>query len=141
MNRPRTDLTLSCEDQAKIRIYSDNRLFDQAVEFARSHNRKWPKPAQVQGLLQYASNDWNELRQFVTHQKSKADHIDKEFYEALDKSLIDLAKWAKDGSGLIVHLPTKVERENRTSIVCTALAREFIQHLSAEILYQSQRSK
>lgn len=131
------EMALSSMDLAKVRIYSDNKLYNDAVDFVAGNCReRIPKSAQAQGLLQYALSDWSDLEAFVKHQKNKLQHEDYQFYIALHSYLADLRKWVKDGSDLVSDSLNKADREARLSIVCTAIAREFIQHLTAELRYK-----
>jgi hypothetical protein len=126
------------EEAAHARVLSDGILYDQARDFVAEHcTQRYPKPAQVQGLLEYSS-DWNILISFVKHQADERDqHADKEFYQALKRWLNDFRGHVQNDWGFTFGEMSKDQLNKRLTVFCGLLAQDFIQHLAAEIRYQS----
>lgn len=127
------------DEEARLRLFSDNELLEEAVHFAT--DLELP-PAQINGLLSFSLGEWSELERFVTHQADRnwpdvrgGEHPTKSFYKEMKKKLT----WLRERGVALGFVPdglTKNESRERTSSVAIRLAREFIQHLSAELLFQ-----
>lgn len=130
-------MRLTPPEAERIRILSDGGLYEEAVSFVHKNCAdRYPNAAQVEGLVEY-SIDWYSLVKFVRHQSSKPHHHDQKFYQALDKWLKDspgrlAAEWALDASA-----PTAAESKARRDWLCGLVAREFVQHVAAEVRYRS----
>ena len=125
------------EQENEIRLLSDTDLYDRAMAFASKHEstaRHRTTNNQLQGLMEF-SRSWGELDRFVKHQKSK-EQAYQTFYVALASSLNELYALAK-----IKFVPddlTKKERREQTAFFAGLLAREFIQHLTAEMMWKKE---
>jgi hypothetical protein len=127
------------EEHVRLRLLSDNELMAEAVQFAGGINLP---PAQINGLLSFSLGEWSELERFVTHQAERnwpevpgGEHPTRSFYKEMKRKLA----WLREQSVKCGFVPgglTKQETRDRTSQVAILLAREFIQHLSAELLFQ-----
>jgi hypothetical protein len=132
------------EQETKIRLLSDTELYEQAEKLVSAH----PVVAgsQMEGLLEY-SRSWDELTRFVKHQKddrnwgepgkSKKAHY-RDFYTALDAYLNELYRDVKGRHQFVPGGLTKKETSKKSSYFAGLLAREFIQHLVAEMLWQEE---
>ena len=122
----------------RIRILSDNELYEAAQDFVRQNEGRLPDHSQVQALLQF-SQSWSDWTAFVKHQGSKTSHGDREFYSKLDrwnKALPEnLLNW-----GLLPEGLTKKERAAKSERLLGLIIAEFAQHLAAEVLFQSRNA-
>ena len=128
-------MKLTPEQESEIRLLSDTDLYHKAMTFAKTHEataQHRTTGSQLQGLLQF-SRSWKELDDFVKHQKSK-EQAYKQFYEALHSGLGEIQNIAK--SKFVPNGLTKRERRKRTVFFTGLLAREFIQHLAAEMMWK-----
>jgi len=135
-------LVVTPDEAARIRVLSDGVLYEDARNFVAKHcTDHYPKPAQIQGLLEY-SGDWNILLGFVKHQADDRDqHADKEFYQALKKWLNEFRGRVQNELGFSFGEMSKDQLNKRLAIFCGLLAQDFIQHLAAELRYQSALNK
>lgn len=117
-------------EELTIRLLSDDLLYQEAVRFAENKN---VRPAQINGLLAFSKGEWSELEKFINHQANRTAHHAKEFYVELKTKLQWLRKQAQE-TGLIPDGLTKQEAKACVDALAVGLAREFIQHLSAELL-------
>jgi len=126
---------------------SDIYLYPEATDLLRRYqvNYELPKNQQLIGLLTF-SRTWNELLTYVKHQEKRdwgrrEEHY-KEFYAILRRYLEDpksgLYLRIKTQFNLIPENLNKNEIRALTEAWSDALAHEFIQHLVAEALYQTQ---
>ena len=125
------------EQEIRIRLLSDADLYDGAMTFAREHEstaQHRTTKSQLQGLVEF-SRSWTELDDFVKHQRSK-NQAYQAFYIALDSKLGDLHARAK--AEFVPGDLTKKERNEQTKFFAGLLAREFIQHLAAEMMWQGE---
>ena len=123
------------EQQRHIHLLSDGDLYRQAMTFARQHQetaRHRTTGSQLQGLLQF-SRSWGELDGFVKHQKSK-EQAYKTFYEQLHSELNQIRNKAK--SRFVPDNLTKKQSREQVDFFAGLLAREFIQHLAAEMMWK-----
>lgn len=131
-------MKLTTGHQVQIRLLSDSDLYRQAITFAQKHpsieNR------QMTGLVEF-SRSWKELTDFVKHQKGrdwgKKEHYSK-FYTALDAYLTDLRRDVKNKHGFVPDGLTTSEARGYTDYFSGLLAREFIQHLAAEMMWKRE---
>ena len=133
----------------EVATWSDNVLGD-AVQFAKRHQPifvgRYPVvgKSQLYGLMNLAANtpNFRKVRQFTDHQAQKAEgrrNNPNEFWIAVGKKLDEFAAAARslaDESGLS-DLP-ETDRPDLDDLHRT-LAVEYLQHLTAEILYISQQ--
>jgi DMSO/TMAO reductase YedYZ molybdopterin-dependent catalytic subunit len=136
------NLVVTLDEAAQVRVLSDGVLYDDARNFVAKHcTERYPKPAQIQGLLEY-SNDWNTLLSFVKHQADDRDqHADKDFYQALKKWLNEFRGRVQNELGFTFSELPKDQLNKRLAVFCGLLAQDFIQHLAAELRYQSAINK
>ena len=129
---------ISEQEQAQVRLLSDNELYPQAIEFMKGIGK--PLPAnQVNGLLNVSLGcTYGELKKFVDsqHQRKtwspKDEHI-REFYKRPVPKIKDLEKASL---AIIKNRRENVSLEDKQAINM-AVVREFIQHLLAENAYRS----
>lgn len=129
-------------EQVRIRLLSDNELYEQAVTFTRGIGGTLPG-SQINGLLNVAlANTYEHLEEFVKHQHARSTwranerHI-PEFYRKLEHKLKELERLIPS---LTDGRQTELSPEDRQTLKML-LAREFIQHVLAENGYQGvQRS-
>ena len=127
------------EQKVQIRLLSDGQLYDQAVTFVKQNDTVENK--QMAGLLEF-SRSWQELLKFVRHQKGrdwqrkKAHYAD--FYTQLEQQLEQLRAKVKSEYGMVPHGLTKKETSRHTEYFAGLLAREFIQHLVAEMMWKEK---
>jgi hypothetical protein len=130
---------MSVDDGVRIGLLSDGPLYDEAVRFAAG---KRLRPAQINGLLSFSGGSWAELERFVNHQAGRnwptlpggEDHPTKMFYKEMKAKLT----WLRQQTPVWGFVPeglTKQQTRDRTDAVAIRLAAEFIQHLTAEMLY------
>jgi hypothetical protein len=132
-----------------VAAWSDS-ILDDAVEFAKAHqhiftgNNPPVGKSQLYGLMNLVQNTSNfgRVRYFTDHQAQKAEgrrNNPNEFWVAVGKKLDEFAADARslaDKSGLSV-LP-ETDRPELDDLH-RALAVEYLQHLTAEILLISQQ--
>lgn len=130
---------MTLEQEMRLNLLSDGLLYQEANAFAKEFRaEKDPTPSQLNGLLA-VSQSWGNLERYVNHQagrnwqasKGQDVHPTKAFYDALKPKLAWLKQQAQD------FLPeglTKNEVRDYTTNMATHLAREFTQHLVAELL-------
>lgn len=137
-----SNLVVTPDEFALVRVLSDGVLYEDARKFVATHcAERYPKTAQIQGLLEYSS-DWNTLLSFVKHQADERDqHSDKEFYQALKKWLNEFRGRVQHELGFNFGEMPKDQLNKRLAVFCGLLAQEFIQHLAAELRYQSALSR
>jgi hypothetical protein len=132
---------LSPEEQERIRLLSDGEIYQQAIEFAKEQEdiiayRQFGH--QVNGLEEHARS-FKELEVFVDHQKNRNWEDKRQsfegFYTELANYLNDLRGDVKDEYGLV----SSEGAENQTNFFAGLLAREFVQHLAAEMKWQAWR--
>jgi len=139
---------LSPEEQERIRLLSDGEIYQRAIEFAKEQEeiiayRQFGH--QVSGLEAYARS-FKELDEFVNHQKGRnwegKNQSFEGFYTALANYLNNLRE---DVQGKYSFVPpegqTKNEKKEQTDFFAGLLAREFVQHLAAEMMWQAWKSK
>jgi hypothetical protein len=137
-------MKLTLEQATILRVLDETTLCKQAEEFVKAHPAV--ENSQMAGLLEF-SRSWDELVRFVNHQKNNRDWGEpgkskrahyKDFYTALDAYLKDLYREVQDQHELVPDGLTKNERRQLTSFYAGLLARDFIQHLVAEMMWQKE---
>ncbi len=137
MRPPNEVMRPTPEQERAIRLLSDTDLYQQAMDFARrftSAARTRTAKSQLQGLLEF-SRTWNELDSFVKHQKGKS-HDYSEFYTALAHEMRNLR--ARAQTEFVPDGLVKRETSRQTELFAGLLAREFVQHLTAEMMWNSE---
>ncbi|NNJ12846.1 hypothetical protein EKD04_021195 [Chloroflexales bacterium ZM16-3] len=134
-------------DERTVAHLSDAYLYPEAAALLRRYQADYalPKNQQLIGLLTF-SRTWGELLSYVKHQIDRdwgrRDAHYKEFYTVVRRYLDDpksgLYLRIKTQFNLIPDGLTKNETRAIYEVWSDALAREFIQHLVAEALYQTQ---
>jgi hypothetical protein len=130
------------EEEARLRLLSDNVLYQMAETFVDQHGtfaddeqgRK-----QVNGLLKYVRDGLIELDKFAQKQATKdwtggKAHY-REIYQSLRSELRGLVQLAKE-KGLVPN--NMADNRARNTEAVARLAQEFIQHLAAEMLYPKE---
>ena len=129
------------EEWQRIRVLSDTVLYDRAVAFAAAVPPVENK--QVNSLLEFSRSIF-DLATYVKHQRDRKwterEANLKKFYTALYDAVFDIVRDTKDVWKLVPAGLSKVETQKRTGIFATLLAREFVQHLTAELLYARRQS-
>jgi hypothetical protein len=130
---------MTSDQEARLRLFSDNELLSEAERFAAEFNLP---SAQISGLLAFSLGEWSELERFVGHQADRnwqevrgGEHPTKTFYKEMRKKLT----WLREQTvacGFVPEGLTKNETRDRTYQAAIRVAREFIQHLSAQLLFQ-----
>lgn len=138
-------MKLTPEQESQIRQLSDAEMYPEAVDFASQYPPV--QKSQMAGLLEF-SRSWEELAGFVRHQKddrdwgepgkSKRAHY-KDFYTALDAHLNELRRRSREQYNFVPDGLTKNENRQQTDFFAGLLAREFIQHLVAEMMWKEEK--
>ena len=116
-------MAVTIEQAQKIRLLSDGELYDKAVNFVKEYPEyihSKVSNAQLNGLQNaIRAGDWNEILSYADNRLKRGTTVDelRTFYDSLKKYLEELE-----------------EQEE----IRYALAKEFIQHLVAEVNYQQQ---
>ena len=136
-------MELTIDQAQKIRLLSDGKLYDKAVNFVVEHpdyiHSKVSK-AQLSGLQNAVrAGDWAEIEDYIKNRLNRNTTPDdlKKFYQDLKDYLDELygqvEKLFEIDEGLNRTQKTQVKRR-----YAYLLAKEFIQHLVAETNYQRQ---
>lgn len=132
------------EQEAELRLLADGELYREAANLASEQrdvigDRQLGN--QMNGLLEY-SRSWEELTSFVAHQKDRnwtgRRQAYQGFYSALHQYLNDLRADVKDQHHFVPDGLTNREAKERTRFFAGWLARAFIQHLVAEMMWQKE---
>jgi len=130
---------ISERELERIRLLSDNELYQQAVEFVKSMGRPLPS-TQINGLLNVSlGNTYAQLELFVKRQgerktwRSQERHIEEFYRTRFPAKLRQLEAYVPD---IIRDRREKASRED-TQAIKMELAREFVQHLLAENAYKN----
>lgn len=137
-------MTVADETPDRIRLLSDTDMYQRAITFVRETDGiEEIKKKQIAGLMEF-SRSWGELRSFITHQKGR-DWKEREsyqkFFSGLLQSVDGLRTEVKDRYGLVPPNLTKAESNRIIDQFAGLLAREFIQHLAAEMLYNRRNER
>jgi hypothetical protein len=140
-------MQLTPDQETQIRLLSDGDVYRAAMTFANEQQdviayRQFN--SQINGLLQF-SRSWSELTSFVNHQRSRdwqgVRQSYGEFYAALKSQLDDMRSKVRGEYGFVPDDLTKRESNELTDFFAGLLAREFIQHLAAEMMWKSKEAK
>lgn len=129
---------LSEREQLQIRLISDNELYQQAVALMKNLGGTLSQ-SQINGLVNVSlANTYNHLKQFVQHQgerktwSARERHI-WEFYRTKFPRQLNLLE---NYVPAVTRLRQEQVSQEDEEAIKMALAREFIQHLLAENMYQ-----
>jgi hypothetical protein len=132
------------DQETRIRLLSDGELYRTALDFAREQQEVIAYSqfnSQVNGLQEYARS-WKELDQFVGHQKDRnwegQNQSYQGFYTALHTFLNQLRHDVKEKYHFVPDGLTKKETKALIDFFAGRLAREFVQHLAAEMMWQKE---
>lgn len=137
-------MKLTAEQEAQIHRLSDGEIYRLAMTFANEPTQQEileyrSFSSQINGLLQF-SRSWSELIDFVKHQKGRNWQGQKQsyegFYTALEARLNQIFADVRETHHLVSDNLSKTETREQQSFFAGLLAREFIQHLYAEMLYR-----
>jgi hypothetical protein len=138
------NIRLTPEQETQIRLLSDGDIYRAAMTFANEQEDVIAYSqfnSQVNGLLQF-SRSWGELTSFVKHQKSRdwqgVRQSYGEFYTALKSQLDDMRGDVKGKYGFVPDDLTKRESNELADFFVGLLARAFIQHLAAEMMWKKE---
>lgn len=141
-------MDITKEDDFRIRSLSDGVLYQEADRLTEEWSRMgWLENAalgksQMYGLMDHAQN-WSILINFVKHQKDrdwKRNDFYKEIYVGINDYLQQsIYQKVRGDWGFIPTNLTRTETKTKTEFFASILAREFIQHLIADVLWRSVR--
>ena len=127
----------------QIRLLSEKELYQRAITFVAENKgvfRDRQINHQLNGLLN-ASRSWADLNNFVNNQIKRKWTGKKEdygtFYNNLKQQLTALTALATEQFMADTTL-TKNQVREQTAVYAGLLAREFIQHLFAEMVWQKE---
>ena len=123
-------------EMEKVRVLSDTVLYERARKFVQTTPALENK--QLNGVLEF-SRSLPELMLFVVGQRKrrwldKEAHM-KQFYEALYDALIRIMQDTRSVWGFVPRGASEEEAQQRTAVFADMLARDFAQHLVAEMMY------
>ena len=133
---------MTADFETHVRLLSDGVLYDKAQAFAQQHGsfvEDEQGRKQANGLLRYGRDGIDELDKYAKKQASrdwsgrKAHY--RSLYQSLSNELAELWKLVVD-EGLVPQNLVKKQLQAATAEAASPLAREFIQHLVAEMLYR-----
>lgn len=138
------EVQIATAHEERVRLLEDGDLYRSAITFVRAQHKIENK--QLLGLLEY-SRSWEELIRFVQHQKgrdwgepgrgNKAHY--REFYTALDNHLNqNIRSLVRSDTNFVPINLTKKDTDRLVNYFSGLLARSFIQHLVAEMLWQQE---
>ena len=139
-------MTVTTEQAQKIRLLSDTELYEQAVEFANQHAASKVSNAQLSGLQNaVGAGDWNEILRYVNNRLGRSTTTGglKNFYQGLKECLDDLLNNRIEKIGLVAKSEglkgaQKKQMNETKRRYAHLLAKEFIQHVIAEVNYPRQ---
>ncbi len=136
-------MTMTTEQLQKICLLSDSELYEDAVEFVKSHRETKVSETQLSGLQNAIGvGDYNEIFRYINNrlERSTTSTQLKNFYGKLRDYLQLLPSKVEDARLVVTPEDmTRVQsRQVREEINLYAylLATEYIQHLVAEYNYQ-----
>ena len=129
-------LTATPAEMERARLLSDGVLYDRARKFVQATPAVENK--QLNGVLEF-SRSLPELMLFVVSQRKRnwtdrEAHM-KQFYEALYDELIRIMRDTRDLWGFVPKGAPEEEAQRRTALFADILARDFTQHMVAEMMY------
>jgi len=126
------------DSELRLRLLSDDMLYQRAVTLGAEHQIT---SAQISGLLNASKGPWRELEMFVD-QRTRRD-LKPElllFYQQLKKEL----QWLHglpQVEGFIPEGLTDRHRKAAQAEWAARLAREYMQHLTAELLLRRSQGR
>lgn len=126
----------------KVRVLSDTVLYERARKFVQTTPALDNK--QLNGVLEF-SRSLPELMLFVVGQRKRrwlekeADM--KQFYEALYAALIRIMQDTRSVWGFVPRGASEEEAQQRTAVFADMLARDFAQHMVAEMMYVRRQTR
>ena len=133
-------MTMTVEQGRKIRLLSDQELYDKAIDFAKAHQDAEVSKTQLSGLQNaVGAGDLVEIFRYIDN-RLRRDTIYQDFYQEL-KTYLMLLRGKVERIQLVVR-PEKMTRSEKRQVeseidrFAHILAQEFIQHLVAEYNYQ-----
>lgn len=140
-------MEITIEKAQKIRLLSDGKLYDKAIDFVNVHPNSKVSNAQLNGLWNVVgAGDWKEIFCYINNRLARSTPTKelKQFYQDLKNYLNELPHQVEE-TQLVVkseEMTRNQRRQVRTEIEGYAylLAKEFIQHLIAEYNYQRSLS-
>jgi len=137
-------MTVTTQILDHIRLLSDTDMYQHAITFVRETDGIGEiKKKQIAGLMEF-SRSWSELKSFITHQKErdwKGREAYKTFFASLQQAMDKLRRDVKDTYELVPPNLTKTETNRITDQYAGLLAREFIQHLATEMLFNRRNDR
>lgn len=138
-----TGTELTVKERDKIRLLSDGKLYDDAIRVAGEHEEVIAYGEfghQVNGLDEHADS-FRDLDAFVTHQRERdwtgRSQSFEGFYTTLARYLSELRDLVQDEYGFVPEGLTKNDRRQQKDVFAGLLAREFVRHLAAEMMWQA----
>ncbi len=131
-------LTLTREQQERLRHLSDDKLYHDAKEFIDKNGTI--KHNQIAGLENIADNasGFSAIVNFTRHQAGKEHSNASAFYGALTKYWQEFLKELKTNRAFLPENLSKRQLREHTEFYGLLAAREFIRHLEAEHRYQAK---
>ena len=139
-------MELTIDQAQKIRLLSDGKLYDEAVNFVADHpdyTHSKVSKTQLNGLQNaLGAGKWTEIfgnSGYIKNRLNRDTMPDdlKRFYQDLQKYLDELYKQIEDRFKIDEDL-TRAQKTQAKEQYAYLLAKEFIQHLVAETNYQQQ---
>lgn len=130
------------EELERVRLLSDTVLYDRACRFVQTTPAVENK--QLNGVLEF-SRSLPELMTFVVGQRKRRwtdreAHM-KQFYEALYDALIRIMQDTRDVWGFVPRGLSEEDAQQRTAVFADILARDFTQHMVAEMMYVRRQTR
>ena len=136
-------MTITVEQGRKIRLLSDQELYNKAINFAKTHQDAEVSKTQLSGLQNaVGAGDLDEISRYINNRLER-DTIYEElrvFYQEL-KTYLTVLREKVERIQLVVR-PEEITRAERRQVeseidrFTLILAQDFIQHLVAEYNYQ-----
>src|SRR5438128_617517 len=133
---------LTEQEQAQIRLLSENELYPQAIAFMKGLSKPLP-PTQINGLLNVSlSCTYKELKDFVDAQHRRSTWPSRDahipgFYRGLGPRIAQLERYALT---MAANRTERASQEDKEALTM-AIVREFIQHLLGENAYREALEK
>jgi hypothetical protein len=128
----------------KIRLLSDNLLYQEAVDFVAEFatENDIPENSQLIGLLEHSGQS-DDMKRFIDRQEGrdwpdKKKHY-KDFYSRLSRYLNGLRNRTKNELNLVPTGLARKEEQKKVNEVYPLLAQEYIRHLVSEALYKRKQ--
>ena len=135
-------MTMTVEQERKIRLLSDQELYNEAIDFAKTHRDVKVSKTQLSGIQNaVGAGDLDEIFRYIENRlkRSTTDEL-RDFYLGLKAYLTSLRQKVEEAQ--LVVIPERMKRAEKLQVKSEVkrfthtLAQEFIQHLVAEYNYQ-----